>query len=1202
MIPLTLSCLGRFAVQVGQQPVLAFRTDKVRALLVYLALEPRPHRRETLAALLWPDIGEEHAQNNLRSTLHRLRQPLQAIAPELTEQFINSTRQSIGLDATHLRCDVQQFTTLVNASAAHARSAAAIDDAHLAQCADCRARLIAAAELYEGELLAGFTLVDAPAFEEWLLLRREALHQQMVLLLFALAAAHTARAEWESAQPYVRRLLALEPWREEGHRLLMQILARSGQRSAALAQYQQCRQVLQAELGVEPDTETTALYEQIRSETFAPALVAPTAQPPLVAQPLQPLPTPPHNLPAALTPLIGRTQALAEVTTYVQRQRVRLLTLVGPGGMGKTRLALEIGRTLLLDFADGVFFVPLVAITSATELVTAIATEIGLRPEGNDPLHILQQALRPKQMLLILDNFEHLLVRGEETVAPVVAILAAAPQVQIIVTSRERLKLRGEQLYPVPALAFAAHATLVEAAALPAVNLFVQSAQQVQADFQLTTANLAAVLRICQLVQGMPLGLELATAYVGTLPLAAIVAEIERSVEFLAVDWRDMPERQRSMRAIFEWSWQLLDQQEREAFCQLALFQGGCTRVAAEAITGATLAVLTRLVHKSLLQWQEGGDAEGRYTIHELLRQFATAKVASDQARQAVAKRHSDYYLALAARQMQQILHAAPNEAVQTLQREIDNIRQAWRWGVGGADCALVEACALALREYYWLTGLRVEGIEMFTLAIQARQTQRLALPAAHDANPEADKQQQEAQLCSLLFCFSAHFHMLMSRHEDAFRLASAGVQLAQSSGSARGLAFSLLLQGQALRRQGQSTAAYDLLTQAAQIAASARGDQTQSVALLVDVEQRAYSWLCSIALSDAAYAQARSYVAAQLDLCQRFQKTVAHCLALTSLCDIHRELGDYQHVHRHAEEALVIARNVNFHAGQAICYENLAVSAWAQGEWGEALQLYQQLLVIYQEPVQPLERASALQMLARLYSRMGADHRAQQAIDDAFRLLAELASPAHETLIATWTRVWLGYQSGALTQALADAEQSLVMARQYYGGAHQAYALFLLGLLYESHQQATAARSAYEEALALYLTLSLPLFAVEPRAGIARLAQAAGDLMGALVAVEEILLILQQQPRAGFDEPFQLYWTCYTVLAANHDPRAITLLQTAKDLLAAYAQRIPDPALRHSFLTNVAVHHALWQAAHAASAPAPALEPTIERQRVHSN
>src|SRR5262249_32558877 len=267
--------------------------------------------------------------------------------------------------------------------------------------------------------------------------------------------------------------------------------------------------------------------------------------------PPAPLARPSHNLPEPLTPCIGREGELAELVALLQRSEVRLLTLAGMGGMGKTRLAQELGRASITAFADGVCFVPLAPISTPAALVGAIVTALGIALQGGDPRSVLFQMLRQKQLLLILDNFEHLLVEGTDAVDLLVDLIGAAPGVQLIVTSRERLKLRGEQVYAVQALAFSPTASLAEAAASAAVRLFVQSVQRVQADFQLTAANLASVLRICHLVQGMPLGLELAAANACVLPLTAIVDAIEQSAEFLTVDWRDLPERQRSMRAVF---------------------------------------------------------------------------------------------------------------------------------------------------------------------------------------------------------------------------------------------------------------------------------------------------------------------------------------------------------------------------------------------------------------------------------------------------------------------------------------------------------------------------------------------------------------------------------------------------------------------------------------------------------------------------
>ena len=254
---LQLVCLGTFgATLVGQTPVI-LRTDKVQGLLIYLALEPRPHRRETLAGLFWPEQSDSAALTNLRTSLYRLRQPLEQAALGSTDALFSIDRQTVALNPGSFETDAQTFEDLIAACKMHPHT-------DLPGCDACLTRLAQAVALYQEDLLAGFSVSDAPAFEEWLVLRREGLHQKRLGALYDLAVAHEGRAG-EEAQQYAQQLLALEPWREDAHRLLMRILAKSGQTRSALAQYQLCRQVLAAELGIEPASETTALYEQIRT-------------------------------------------------------------------------------------------------------------------------------------------------------------------------------------------------------------------------------------------------------------------------------------------------------------------------------------------------------------------------------------------------------------------------------------------------------------------------------------------------------------------------------------------------------------------------------------------------------------------------------------------------------------------------------------------------------------------------------------------------------------------------------------------------------------------------------------------------------------------------------------------------------------------------------------------------------------------------
>jgi predicted ATPase/DNA-binding SARP family transcriptional activator len=735
---LALNCLGALEVVAANCAIRGFRTDKVRALLVYLALEaPRPQRRERLAAIFWPESDHETALSNLRLTLHRLRQTLDAAAPGVADMLFTVTRSTVEFHLTVVQVDVVRFQQLLAECEAHHH-----EDLHT--CPACLARLQQAAALYRGELLAGFGLADAPGFEEWLLLRRETLHHLALLALHHLATAYETQGELERALSNARRKLTIDPYREEAHQQVMRLLARSGLISQALAQYETCRRLLRTEVGVEPAAETVALARQISTGKFAKLASRPDDKAKTTPHPTHPITqwrgapavrSPNHNLPTYLTPFIGREQELSELRALLQQPEVHLVTLVGPGGMGKTRLALEVGQSLVAAFADGIGFASLAALADPAAIAPAIATVLGLTLQG-DWQQALAQSLRHKQLLLILDNCEHLLpaaiatpqtvtVPGEGSgVGQLVAdLLHAAPGLRILATSRARLNLRAEYLYRVEGLDFAREAKLADAASAAAVRLLVKSVQRLQPHFTLQPANLAEVLRICHLVQGMPLGLELAAAWADQLTLGEIAREIERNVDFLSVAQHDVPLRQRSMNALFAWSWRLLNEDEQGVLRQLSVFRGGFTREAAAAVAGATLPVLTSLVHKSLLRFvrqpaneQPAGEA-GRYELHELLRQFAEKELARCPAEAtAVAIHHCHFYLGLVAQCEQRLARADFKSAVAELQGEIDNIRQAWTNALHQRQLEALDASAFALWLFYEFAGLAAEGAQMFHL------------------------------------------------------------------------------------------------------------------------------------------------------------------------------------------------------------------------------------------------------------------------------------------------------------------------------------------------------------------------------------------------------------------------------------------------------------------------------------------------------
>ena len=510
MAHLAISLLGPFQATLEGLPVTTFKYDKVRALLAYLAVESEfAHEREALLGLLWPDLPEDAARNNLRQTLLTLRE---AIGDRTAQPpFLLASRATLQFNpAADYSLDVKTFLELLNSCTRHLH-------ANPLTCRACAGRRQAAVDLYNGDFLTEFFLPDSDSFEEWALVKREWLHRQMVETLSQLVAYHERRGNYGETLRYAGRQIMLDPWREETHRQLMRLYVLNGERSAALAQYENCCNMLQQELGVEPEAATTTLYEQIRDateSTFMPAtqLALPAARR--------------HNLPPVATPFIGREQELAAIARLLNENECRLLTLTGAGGVGKTRLALQVAIEQVDSFVDGVFYIPLVVLATPELLANMLLTSLHLdASSANDAKSALISNLRDKEMLLVLDNFEHLLP-GAELLGD---LLTAAPQVIMLVTSRERLNIQHEWLFTVEGLPVPTGAmdstTLARLAENDAVQLFVQSAQRLYPEFELSETNGASVARICQLAAGMPLAIELAATWVRLLTCQEIVQE-----------------------------------------------------------------------------------------------------------------------------------------------------------------------------------------------------------------------------------------------------------------------------------------------------------------------------------------------------------------------------------------------------------------------------------------------------------------------------------------------------------------------------------------------------------------------------------------------------------------------------------------------------------------------------------------------------
>jgi predicted ATPase/DNA-binding SARP family transcriptional activator len=700
MNSLKLFLLGSPRLERDDEP-LKIEARKNIALLAYLAITGEHHSREALVTLLWPELDPSRARAGLRRNLSTLKKTI-------GDQWLLIDRETIGLSATGgIWSDVGQFRDLLAESKRHDHQDGEV-------CPHCLAVLTEAVELYRGDFLEGFSLRDSPGFDDWQFFQTESLCEELAAGLEQLAGLQTTLGDYGSAIPYARRWLDLDTLHEPAHRQLMKLYAWSNQRAAALRQYDECKRILEDELSVSPEEDTTLLYQAIKSKSIFPPQVQ-TASPQKAS--------PRGDLPIQPTPFVGRKAELTALLGLLISPDVRLVTIFGGGGMGKSRLALEAAGALSHSFSDGVYFVSLASLESAEGIVPTVAKVLDFSfYERSHPEQQLLDHLSQVNLLLIMDNFEHLL-EGADWVTEV---LMNTTNVKILTTSRARLNVQGEHLYPILGMDFPQVLSALtdqegfdeskEVNRYGAVQLFWQAARRVQPGFRLTATNYHHVVRICHLVDGMPLAILLAAAWVDMLPIADIAAEIDKGVDFLETDMRDMPERQRSLQAVFAHSFCTLSQQEQEMFQVLSVFRGGFTRKAAEDVVGGSLLDLRSLVDKALLNCTP----TGRYVIHELLRQYAGEKLEdSPTAYKAAREGHATYYLNILREQALMLKGPQAQSALLEIDTESQNVRSAWNWAAREKRVDLLESALEGLFTFYLWRRRYQEGESACRMAVK---------------------------------------------------------------------------------------------------------------------------------------------------------------------------------------------------------------------------------------------------------------------------------------------------------------------------------------------------------------------------------------------------------------------------------------------------------------------------------------------------
>lgn len=1149
MARLKISLFGPFHAILDGVVLTQFRSDAIRALFTYLVIDPGTlYRREALAGIFWPGKSEASALHNLRQGLNVLRQLLGD--KQSTQPFLIITRKDVKFDANSDHwLDVQKFTTqlsLVKASQSY----------RLWGGPQSISRLQKVSDLYRGDFLSGFSL-NSVAFEEWMVAKREKLHHDALEVFSVLAHYHERREEYQLAQRYARRQIELEPWHEESHQLLMRSLTLNQQRNAALLQYQKCKEILDIELGVPPQTHTTTLYEQIKSGQFNKVR---------------------HNhlrhLPVQRTPFIGRETEIEQLISHLVNPVHHLITLVGEGGIGKTRLALTAAKTMAAGFTEGACFISLANLAAKNDydqstsshyvLATEIGNALGLQFQSNRTIDSqLLAYLRPKELLLVLDSFEYLLpsytqahnTTYNKSTELVLNLLQGAPQVVVLITSRTRLNFQAESVIQIGGLPVP---STLEPNALTysSVKLFLERAQRTWQAFTLDQSNLANVIHVCKLVEGNPLGIELAAAWVDHFTPAEMVEAIQDDLDFLADTRKDIPARHRSMRVVFEQSWKLLNNAEQHVFRKLCIFQGDFDRKAARQVANASVIYLSSLMNKSFIHRSE----KDRYYIHDRLKDFGRQKLAArPKEEEESRRRHALYFMTW----LQQKSQTRGDKQVLTkIAREIKNIRLAWQWAIEQANIASFSASLDGLFYFYQTRSWFQEGETSFAKAAESTERYR----------------DQHSRSHYKLVARQGVFCHYLGRYNEAKALLLSSLQAMQHLSDQYETAFCFMNLARVSISQGEYMAAKEYLLQAIKLTNHISSSQA-SHAICLTLEADSRQQLGVICWHQGNYADAKRYYEQARRIYQnpRVGDQNGEAWALNRLGFVSWTQADYAQAKYYYEQALQIFQQIGNQRGEANTTNELGMVFERQGNYVRGKANYERALYIFHELGDQQGEGDTLVNLGFVAHHQGNYIAARRCFEQAVDLFHVLGYQRGEGLALAFLS-FVSYQLGNYEFAQEYAQKALRITQetgdrmvQGYSLTHLAHALTAVGLYAE-------AAPLYRQAIALRDQLHKPNLVIESLAGLANTAFMQKDLIQALGQVNEILHYLERNSLEGTVEPLRIYLTCIRVLQAQEDPRAKDLTQQAYQLLKEQAANIHHEQAQQTFLHQVPVHRELIQ------------------------
>jgi len=991
---LIFSFLGRLQISHHQHGAITLTNRKAIGLLAYLLIESdHAHSREFLLGLLWPELPTPAAQNNLRVTWAHLQKAVGKSTSDAQPHLIGDRLTLRFNPLSDHELDVARFSTLIEACRLHPHP-----DPH--DCAECAVRLTQALELVHGEFMEEFSLGDCEQFDDWLLIQREQFRLQVTSALEQLAEFHERAGQLTEAERAIRRLLEYEPLRESAYRQLMRVLARADRRNVALDVYETCRRVLGTELGLAPAVETVTLAEQIR------------ARAPFEAYSTQAV------LPPVLTRFFGRQQESARLVDFLSRRTVRLVTLAGPGGVGKTRLAIEVAHRMAGVFAHDICFVELTGVTDENSVDDAVAAALRLPTNtGRSSTGAILDYLRGKTMLLVLDNCEHL----AKACARLVQMLCHdAEGLTVLATSRIPLHIDEEHVvrlepFATPAVNDTGQLTVVDALRFDSVQLFMDRAAQALLQFKVSDVNVTSVVRICQQLDGIPLAIEIAAAQARALPIETIAERLDQRFAWLNKRAGETASRQRTLHTLIDWSYGLLNAQARSLLLRLSVFAGGWTLEAADAVSSPDepcADLLAELVDHSLVVF--GADVEHRrYSMHEIIRQFAQEYLrGSDQELNAL-EHHARYYAQLISQAVENRIGKSFPERLQIAVIDHDNLRQAFEWLlVYDREQALALVAQLGTRLNFWeLGGFFQEGRRWIQRALDG-------------TDGLVSIQRGHALLAA------ANLSSAITDFDYGLQCVQQAQQLFQQLGDQRGIIDAQLtycgLAGLARKDTNIQAKAEEALRMA------------ETISFTLGIAKARWV-LGSIAYDSDKLETAIQYHLPNVALWRELDSPFGLTGALTNLGVALLEIGEYVAARQAFEECRDIEQSLGYQRGVATDIHNLGETAYKMGEYATAREHFSESLRIRQHLGLPRGYPYSFELLAQVNEK-------ERRYDHAVQLLAA-ADTLRARIGAPLDQVNQKYSEDALTRLrarLGDVVFKLEWAKGATMTTEQAIALAL--------------------------------------------------------------------------------------------------------------------------------------------------------------